>query len=331
MEIRKAERRKAKLRLGIASVSGAGKTYSALMLAFGIGGKIGMVDTENGSGDLYSHLGEYDIIPIKAPFTVAKYKEALNMFETSGYTTVILDSLSHAWAGDGGLLDKQGRMADTGGNSYAAWRKVTPEHNALVESMLQSPCHVIATMRSKQEYVQEKNEHGKTIIRKVGLAPVQRDGMEYEFTVMMDITNPDHIASTTKDRTGLFDGQFFKITKETGKTLLTWLESGKDVPIPAIVAAPEKPAASAPAAAAQPAGQPAPVKTARGIIETIKSAKTAAGMRYGVKLKGSTALYGTASAPAAQRAESMTGSEIEVSYKEEGGKLLLVGFDLVKA
>lgn len=227
MQIRKAERRKAKLRLGIAAPSGAGKTYSALLLAFGIGGKVGLIDTEHGSGDLYAHLGDYDVISVSAPYTVPKYREAIKAFEDAGYSTIIIDSLSHAWAGDGGLLDKQGKMADRGTNSFAAWRTITPEHNALVDSMLQSPCHIIATMRAKQEYVLETNDKGKQQPKKVGMAPVQREGMEYEFTVMLDV-DMSHIASASKDRTSLFDGQFFKINEETGKTLLAWLETGSD-------------------------------------------------------------------------------------------------------
>lgn len=228
MQIRKAVRKKAKLRLGIVAPSGAGKTYSALLMAFGLGGKVGMIDTENGSGDLYANLGDYDIINIAAPYTVAKYREAIRAFEEAGYSTIIVDSLSHAWAGEGGLLDKQGKIADSGkGNSYAAWRTVTPEHNALVEAILQSPCHVIATMRAKQEYVQEKDDRtGKTTIKKVGLAPVQRDGMEYEMSVVLDI-DINHVAHATKDRTSQFDGQYFTVTHDTGRQLLDWLESGE--------------------------------------------------------------------------------------------------------
>jgi hypothetical protein len=225
MAIRKAERKKAKLRLGLAAPSGAGKTYSALLMAFGLGGKVGLIDTEHGSGDLYAHLGDYDIIGIEAPYTVAKYTAAIKEFEQAGYTTIIIDSLSHAWSGDGGLLDKQGKMADRGTNSFAAWRTITPEHNALVDAMLQSPCHIIATMRAKQEYVQEKDDKGKSVVRKVGMAPVQREGMEYEFTVMLDI-DMQHVASASKDRTSMFDGQFFKIDKGTGAKLLEWLETG---------------------------------------------------------------------------------------------------------
>lgn len=230
MEIRKAERKKAKLRLGIAAPSGAGKTYSALLLAFGLGGKIGLIDTEHGSGDLYAHLGDYDIIGIEAPYTVDKYLKAIKAFEQAGYGTIIIDSLSHAWAGDGGLLDKQGKIADSGkANGFAAWRTITPEHNALVEAMLRSPCHIIATMRAKQEYVLETNDKGKQTPKKVGLAPVQREGMEYEFTVMLDI-DMSHVASASKDRTSLFDGQYFKISTDTGATLLSWLSTGTEAP-----------------------------------------------------------------------------------------------------
>lgn len=237
MQIRKAERKKAKLRLGIAAPSGAGKTYSALLMAFGLGGKVGLIDTEHGSGDLYANLGDYDIIPIEAPYTVNKYVQAIKSFEEAGYTTIIIDSLSHAWAGDGGLLDKQGKMADRGTNSFAAWRTITPEHNALVDAMLRSPCHIIATMRAKQEYVLETNDKGKQQPKKVGMAPVQREGMEYEFTVMLDV-DMHHIASASKDRTSLFDGRFFKIGQDTGKELLGWLETGTEGPdVKAILAA----------------------------------------------------------------------------------------------
>ena len=232
MQIRKAQRMKAKLRLGIAAPSGAGKTYSALLLAFGMAGtgsKIGLIDTEHGSGHLYAHLGDYDVIGIEAPYTVAKYAEAIKAFEDAGYSIIIIDSLSHAWAGEGGLLDKQGKMADRGTNSFAAWRTITPEHNALVDAMLKSPAHIIATMRAKQDYVLEANDKGKQQPKKVGLAPVQREGMEYEFTVMLDV-DMQHIASASKDRTSLFDGRYFKITQDTGKELLAWLELGEAGP-----------------------------------------------------------------------------------------------------
>ena len=226
VEIRKAVRKKAKLRLGIAAPSGAGKTYSSLLLAFGLGQKVGLIDTEHGSGDLYADLGDYDIIQIEAPYTIDKYLQAIKAFEQANYDVIIIDSLSHAWAGDGGLLDKQGKIAESGkNNSYSAWRFVTPEHNSLVNAMLASPCHIIATMRSKQDYILQSDGNGKQAPKKVGLAPVQRDGMEYEFTVMFDI-DINHNATATKDRTRLFDGNIFKITSQTGEQLLEWLNDG---------------------------------------------------------------------------------------------------------
>lgn len=228
MQIRKAERKKAKLRMGLVASSGAGKTYSALKIAFGLGGKVGLIDTEHSSGDLYANMGDYDIIDIIAPYTIDKYLNAIKSFEKAGYDVIIIDSLSHAWAGDGGLLDKQGKIADSGkGNSYTAWRNITPEHNSLIEAMLSSPAHIIATMRAKTEYVMETNDKGKQMPKKVGMAPVQRDGMDYEFTVVFDIDSKHH-ASASKDRTGMFDGEIFKIDENTGVQLLEWLNTGVD-------------------------------------------------------------------------------------------------------
>jgi len=247
LQIRKAQRRKAKLRLALIGPSGSGKTMSALKLAFGIGGKVGIIDTENGSADLYASLGDYDVITLEKPYTVGKYREAITAFENGGYDTIIVDSLSHAWAGAGGLLDKQGQIANRPGtNSYAAWREVTPDHNALVEALLSSRCHIIVTMRVKTEYVLETNDRGKQAPRKVGLAPVQRDGVEYEFTVVMDI-DIDHKAAASKDRTTLFDGWRDTITEGTGRQLLQWLEIGTDEPAPA------------PAPAARPASELLPL------------------------------------------------------------------------
>nr|MBQ6739378.1 AAA family ATPase [Synergistaceae bacterium] len=230
MAFRKAERRKSKLRLGITGPAGSGKTYSALLLAQGLGGRIALIDTENGSGDLYSDLCDYDICNISAPYDVRKYLSAIHDAENERYDIIIIDSLSHAWAGDGGLLDMQGKIVDSSrsGNSYTAWRQVTPLHNKLVEAMITSPAHIIATMRSKMDYMQDKDEKGKSVVRKIGLAPVQRDGIEYEFSLVFDL-NVNHLVSVSKDRTSLFDGQNFVITPDTGVKLKDWLDTGKEV------------------------------------------------------------------------------------------------------
>jgi len=238
-QFHKAERKKGKLRLAIAGPAGSGKTYSALLIALGLGGRIAMIDTERGSGELYDHLGEYDACTIQPPFEPRKYVETIRAAEDLGYETIIIDSLSHAWVGQGGLLDVHGHIADKTGNSWSAWRQVTPKHNELVDAMLQSKCHIIATMRSKMEYAQVE-ENGKKQVKKLGMSPIQRDGMEYEFTVFIDL-DQQHTATTTKDRTTLFDGQYFVPTIETGRTLLSWLENNGQA-APAAVAQ-EKPLA----------------------------------------------------------------------------------------
>jgi len=231
--IRKAERKRTKLRLALAGPTGSGKSMSALLLAFGLGERVGMIDTERGSGDLYAHLGDYDIISLEPPFTVPKYREALKAFENAGYDVIIVDSLSHAWSGEGGLLDKQGQLEKSGQykSSFATWREITPEHNKLVEEMLGSKSHIIATMRTKTEYVIEKDDRGKNTVRKIGLSPVQRDGVEYEFSLVLDIAE-NHYARASKDRTSLFDGWSDRIGAETGRMLKAWLDSGAQ-PAPA--------------------------------------------------------------------------------------------------
>ena len=224
---RKAEKKKAKLRLAITGTAGSGKTYGALLIAKGLGGRIAMIDTENGSGDLYADLFDYDICNISAPYDVQKYIQAIHDAENAGYDIIIIDSLSHAWAGEGGLLDVQSKIAESqrGGNSYTAWRKVTPMQNQLIETILSSKCHIIATMRSKTDYIMSENERGRTEIKKVGLAPVQREGVEYEFSVVFDLS-VNHTASVSKDRTSLFDGKVFALSEEIGFQLLKWLDKG---------------------------------------------------------------------------------------------------------
>ena len=149
----------------------------------------------------------------------------LDRLEKAGYEIIIIDSLSHAWAGTGGLLDLQGKITDASysKNSYTAWRQVTPLHNKLIEMMLNSSCHIIATMRSKTDYIQTENENGKKQIIKVGLTPVQREGMDYEFTTVFDL-NQNHTVNVSKDRTGIFDGEIFTLSELTGQKLKEWLE-----------------------------------------------------------------------------------------------------------
>ena len=225
MEFRTAQREQAKLRLGIAGPSGSGKTYSALLIASGLTfwDKIAVIDSENGSADLYAALGSYSVLTIDPPYDPQKYIDAIKLAENKGFEVLVVDSLSHAWAGEGGILDQQGKAADSKykGNSWAAWREFTPKHNALIEAILKSPCHIIVTLRSKTEYAQVI-ENGKPVVKKLGMAPIQRDGLEYEFTAFIDLS-VEHTATASKDRTGIFDGHYFKPDSTTGQKLLTWL------------------------------------------------------------------------------------------------------------
>lgn len=227
MLFKKAERKQAKLRLGLVGPAGSGKTYSALEVAQGIGSKIAVIDTERGSASLYSHLVDFDVAEMEPPYTIPKYIQYLKAAEEAGYDVIIIDSITHAWAGEGGLLEEvDKRTSANRGNSFTAWRDVTPMHNRFIDAMLNCKTHIIVTMRSKTEYVLETNAAGKQVPKKVGMAPIQRDGMDYEFTVVFDISH-DHIATASKDRTSLFDGLAFTPSKKTGLQLREWLESGE--------------------------------------------------------------------------------------------------------
>jgi hypothetical protein len=231
----KAERKRAKLRLALCGPSGSGKTYSALLLAQGLapGGKIALLDTENGSGELYADITDYDTATLRAPFTPDRYIALIRGAEKAGYDVLIIDSLSHAWAGDGGILDMHDKAtaASKTGNSFTAWREVTPQHNALVETLLSTDLHIIVTMRTKTAYDLVDDGNGKKRPIKIGLAPVQRDGMEYEFTVVLDLSVDGHVATATKDRTRLFDGKHFIPKSGTGVSLREWLDNGKDAKV----------------------------------------------------------------------------------------------------
>lgn len=255
----KAVRQVAKLRLALSGPSGSGKTYSALLIASGIVPieKVAVVDTENGSANLYANLGTYSVLTLHPPYTPKKYIEAIHAAEQEGFELVIIDSLSHAWNGEGGLLEQKDKATDAKykGNGWAAWREVTPEYNKLIETMLNSSCHIIATMRSKTEYMQDDSNGRKRIV-KVGAAPIQRDGIEYEFTVVFDLSI-DHMATVNKDRTRLFDGQYFVPTPDVGKTLKQWLDAGEPAPAPQPVPVTAPQQAPQPAASSQPV-QPAP-------------------------------------------------------------------------
>ena len=224
MELRKAQKRKSKLRIGIAGTTGSGKTYSALLLASGMTSwdKICVIDTENGSADLYDGLGEYNVITLKAPFAPERYIEAIKTAEDAGMDVIIVDSITHEWDGEGGCLE----IVDKLGGRYQDWGKVTPRHQKFIQSILQSTAHVITTVRKKQDYAMTQDTNGRLKVEKKGLKEITREGFEYELTLSFDV-GQNHLANTSKDRTGIFmDKPEFLITAETGKTVKSWAEKG---------------------------------------------------------------------------------------------------------
>ncbi len=237
---REANRRQSKLRMTLDGPAGSGKTYTALRFAHALaaGGKIAVIDTERGSASKY--VGEVvDGIPWQ--FDVAEmtryspdeYTKLIEYAGKAGYAVLIIDSLSHAWEGIGGALE----IKQKAGESWSAWRHVTPIHNRMVDAILQAPMHIITTMRSRMEYVQEVDENGRTVIRKVGLSPIQRPGMEYEFDIVADL-NWSHIMTVSKSRCPAVAD---RIVDHPGpdfiQPVIDWLTSG--APAPMFVVAPE--------------------------------------------------------------------------------------------
>ena len=225
MQLRKSERKRAKIKMAIQGISGSGKTFSALLLAKGLvdnWSDIAVIDTENGSSDLYAHLGNFNVLNLDPKYTPERYIKAIETCEQENIKLIIIDSISHEWEGVGGILDIHGQMT---GNSFTNWAKVTPRHNAFIQKILASSCHIICTIRSKQDYIiTEKN--GKKVPEKVGLKGITRDNMDYEFTLVFEL-DLNHNAVATKDRTNLFTNQpSLTVTNETGELIKNWCNSG---------------------------------------------------------------------------------------------------------
>lgn len=233
MQFTKATKAKAKGRVAFMGPSGSGKTYSSLRMAkvlAGDKGRIAVIDSERGSASKYADEFDFDVLELDS-FSPDQYVDAIHAAENAGYAVIVIDSLTHAWSGKDGALEQVDKVKDRSfdKNSFNAWRSVTPMHNAMVDAMLQSPCHIIATCRVKTEYVMEKDEKtGKTKPRKVGLAPIQRDGLEYEFDLIVDI-DIEHKAVVGKTRCKAVDGEVW--TKPGPKQFApfaAWLTDGAE-------------------------------------------------------------------------------------------------------
>lgn len=211
--------------MAIQGCAGSGKTFSSLLLAYGLikdWSKIVVIDSENNSADLYAHLGNYNVLSLQNNYSPENYIEAIEICEKAGMEVIIIDSMSQCWDF---LLDCHANMQ---GNSFTNWGKITPRQNAFTQKILQSNCHIISTLRTKQDYVlNEKN--GKMVPEKVGLKAVMRDGIDYEFTIVFDI-DMKHNVTASKDRTGLFMGKpEFQIDASTGSKILEWCNDGMSI------------------------------------------------------------------------------------------------------
>lgn len=228
LQLKKAQRKQVKLRLNLSAPSGAGKTYSALLMAKGIVGewdKIAVIDTENGSASLYDHLGEFNVIDLQPPFSPERYIEAIDACINAGIECIIIDSSSHEWSGAGGCLEINEKLAAAKfkGNTWSAWSETTPRHDRFVNHVLQCNAHIITCTRSKMETVMGEDKK----VKKVGMKDLQRDGWEYELTVSLTIDRDTHMAIASKDRTELFEGKDpFVITEKTGELIRQWCEKG---------------------------------------------------------------------------------------------------------
>ena len=226
MKLQEAKKEQIKLRLGLSGASGFGKTYSALLLAFGITNnwsKIAIIDTENSSANLYASLGNYSVLTLKPPYSPERYIEALRTAENASMEVIIIDSITHEWNGKGGCLQLHEQL----GGRFQDWAKITPRHQSFIDAILQSKCHVITTVRRKVDYSMDRDRNGKTKIVKLGTKEITREGFEYELTTNFEIINDNHLALASKDRTGLFMNKpEFIITSATGKILKKWCNDG---------------------------------------------------------------------------------------------------------
>ncbi|NPC94812.1 AAA family ATPase [Bacillus sp. WMMC1349] len=244
-EVTDAQREKEKAIVGFIGPSGSGKTAGALLVAYGmmreaypeasdkeVWSKVGVVDTEHRRAKLYANLqfedvriGSFKHIDFTPPYTTERYQMAVEAIKNAGAEVVVIDSLSHNWQGEGGIVETHGSMS---GNSFQNWGKLAPETTKLIKTLTQNDVHILATLRTKTEYVVEPDHNGKMAPRKVGTKPVQKDEMEYEFMLNFNI-DVDHMAATSKDNTRMFEGSSIKINPEVGRKLYQWLELGIDV------------------------------------------------------------------------------------------------------
>lgn len=226
MHLQQTQRHNVKLRLGISGASGFGKTYSALLLAYGMThdwSKIAVIDTENSSASLYSDLGNFNVLNLNPPYSPERYMEAIDLCEKSNIEIIIIDSITHEWQGEGGCLQIHEQL----GGRFQDWAKVKPRHQKFLDKILQSKCHIITTARRKTDYSLDVGSNGKSKVVKHGTKEITSEGYEYELTANFELINENHLCKVSKDRTNLFQGKpEFIINSDVGKELKAWCNQG---------------------------------------------------------------------------------------------------------
>ncbi len=229
MILKKSEKKDFKLKIGLSGASGFGKTYSSLLLAYGITddwSKIAVIDSENGSSNLYAHLGDFSVLKLLPPYSPENYIKAIRMCENALKEVIIIDSITHEWKGIGGCLEMHSKL----GGRFQDWSKITPRHQAFVDAILMSDSHIITTARRRIEYVMDRDEKGKLLVTKVGTKEETRNGFEYELTVNFELLGHGFLAKTTKDRTGIFvNDRNFMIDDSIGKRLVKWCRTEDEI------------------------------------------------------------------------------------------------------
>jgi len=234
-QVKKAKREKIYVKLALMAPSGGGKTYGSLRLASGMAdeikketgkdAKILLANTEQKRGYYYANEFDYDIVDIEPPHNPEKYVELIDFAVSEGYDILIIDSSSHEWEGKGGCLELQQQA----GGTYQAWIKITPRHNRFIDAIADSPIHIIATMRGKDQYEVNKDDRGKTSVQKLGVGAKQRDGFEYEFTCTFLIDQKTNCAEVQKDNTHIFEGEGATLlTENHGRKIIQWANSGEE-------------------------------------------------------------------------------------------------------
>lgn len=236
MEFKEASRTDVRMKMALAGKSGAGKTMGALKIAKGLVGdmkKVGVAQTEAGRAQCYlSMFPGFKVLEMKPPFSPDQFIKVIELAESAGLKCLIIDSASDEWAGLGGTLDIHSAASEVTRNSFAAWKKVSPQHEAFMNKVLQANIHIICTVKKKVDYIME-NVNGKQVPKRVGTKDIAREDTEYRWIIQFDLDQDGNTAKVAKDNTGLFQGKDpFRISEQTGTMIRNWcLNSGgeKDV------------------------------------------------------------------------------------------------------